>query len=62
MVNMSPADVCASDFGVYAHPCEMAMRVCEMYARKYIDVGDVPAAERALEDIAIEEDDFCRSK
>ena len=62
MMDMTPTPVCATDFGVYEHPCEMAKEVCNMYAKQFLDAGDIVAAGDAIDGIEVEENSFCEGK
>ena len=62
MFEMTPTPVCTSDFGVYDHPCEMAKQVCNMYAKTFLDAGDIKGAGDAIDEIRVEENNFCKSK
>ena len=62
MMDMTPTPVCATDFGVYEHPCEMAKEVCNMYAKQFLDAGDIVAAGDAIDGIKVEENSFCEGK
>ena len=54
--------VCASDLGTYGGSCDKAKKVCELYARKLIDQGDLNGAADVLEKITITNNEQCPSK
>ena len=54
--------VCSSELGTYNGACDMSQKVCEFYARKYIDAGDMGNATDILENINIANNGACDSK
>ena len=54
--------VCSSELGTYSSACDMSKKVCEFYARKYLDAGDEGNATQILENITITENAPCNRK
>ena len=54
--------VCSSELGTYDNTCDMSQKVCEFYARKYIDAGDIENATSVLENITITDYAACNRK
>ena len=45
--------VCSSELGTYDSACDMSQKVCEFYARRSLDTGDLVNATEVLENITI---------
>ena len=54
--------VCSSELGTYSSACDMSQKVCEFYARKHLDVGDMDNATKVLENITISDYTACDRK
>ena len=51
--------VCASDLGTYHGSCDMKIKTCELYARKYLEEGNVTMAEKMIGNITVTDNQAC---
>ena len=54
--------VCSSELGTYNGACDMSQKVCEFYAREYIDAEDMGNATDILENITVAANGACNRK
>ena len=54
--------VCSSELGTYNGACDMSQKVCEFYAREYIEAGDMGNATVILENITVAANGACNRK
>ena len=59
---MQTDPICSSDLGTYEGSCDMQMKTCELYAREFLDQGNLTDAAEVLRNVTVTDDKPCPSK